>query len=218
MMAPTIAIDGPAGSGKSTVASSLAAALGLRHIDTGAMYRALTLKALNMGVPVQGKELLAQLAADTEITLEDGKVTLDGKDVTADIRSPEVDATVSAVASHAGVRKVMVTRQRELAKGGAVVEGRDIGTVVLPDADLKIFLTASTEERARRRHAEHVTRSGAQLDEVEKDIKERDALDTGREVSPLKPAEDAITIDSTGLPANEVVDAIMALLPSGQKQ
>ncbi len=212
-----IAIDGPAGSGKSTVASTLAAALELRHVDTGAMYRAFTLKVLHMGLPVEGKELLAQLAADTEITLEGGKVTLDGEDVTVAIRSPEVDATVSAVAAHAGVREVMVARQRELVRGGAVVEGRDIGTVVLPDADLKIFLTASTEERARRRHAENVHRFEDHLENIEKEMQERDALDSGREVSPLKPASDAITIDSTDLPVQEVIDAIIALLPLGER-
>lgn len=208
-----IAIDGPAGSGKSTVSRGLARRLALRHVDTGAMYRALTLKALRHSLPVDDEKAMASLVMDTEITLEDDRVLMDGEDVSAEIRSPEVDATVSVVSAHASVRTELVRQQRELAFNGVVMEGRDIGTVVLADADLKVFLTASPAERAIRRRddarAGHATRS---QEEVRLEIQARDRLDSEREVSPLTPAADAKVIDSTGLSAGEVVEMILELL------
>lgn len=207
-----IAIDGPAGSGKSTVASAVAERLGLPYLDTGAMYRTFTLKVLRLGIPVESEDLLAELAEETKIELSDGRVRLDGEDVTAEIRTPEVDASVSAVAAHAAVRKIMVRLQRGIAATGAVVEGRDIGTVVLPDARLKIFLVASPEERARRRHAELSGRQLVDVDQVKKEIIERDALDSNRKVSPLVPADDAVVIDSTGKRVDDIVEQIISLL------
>lgn len=212
-----IAIDGPAGSGKSTVSRGLARRLSLRHVDTGAMYRALTLKALRHSLPVDDEKAIAALAMDTEITLEDDRVLMDGEDVSAEIRSPEVDATVSVVSAHAPVRTELVRRQRELAIDGVVMEGRDIGTVVLADADLKVFLTASPAERAIRRRddarAQHATRS---QEEVRLEIEARDRLDSEREVSPLTPAEDAKVIDSTGLSPEQVVEMILEMLGESQ--
>lgn len=208
-----IAIDGPAGSGKSTVAAAVAAKLNLPHLDTGAMYRAFTLKALRSGIPVESEDLLSRLAEDTKIELMDGRVRLDGEDVTVEIRSPEVDASVSAVAAHAGVRRVMVDLQREIAALGGVVEGRDIGTVVLPEAHLKIFLTATVEERTRRRHAEISPGDEIAVEDVMREIIERDALDSGRQVSPLRPADDAVVIDSTGKSVEEVVQEIVSSVP-----
>ncbi len=207
-----IAIDGPAGSGKSTVAAAVAEKLGLPYLDTGAMYRTFTLKVLRSGIPLESEDLLAELAEETKIELSDGRVLLDGEDVTAEIRTPEVDASVSVVAAHAAVRKIMVRLQRRIAEAGAVVEGRDIGTVVLPDARLKIFLVASPEERARRRHAEMSGRELVDVDQVKKEIIERDALDSNRKVSPLVPADDAVVIDSTGRRVDDIVEQIISLL------
>jgi cytidylate kinase len=207
-----IAIDGPAGSGKSTVAAAVAEKLGLPYLDTGAMYRTFTLKVLRSGIPVESEDLLSELAEKTKIELSDGRVLLDGEDVTAEIRTPEVDASVSAIAAHAAVRSIMVRLQRAIAQTGAVVEGRDIGTVVLPDARLKVFLVATPEERARRRHAEISGRQLVDVEQVKREIIERDALDSNRKVSPLVPAKDAIVIDSTGRRVDEIVEQIISLL------
>lgn len=208
-----VAIDGPAGSGKSTVAKAVAKKLGLPHVDTGAVYRALTLKALNLGIAIDDADALGQLADETEIRLVDGKVFLDGQDVTSEIRTPHVTASVSELSSHPEVRTRMVVIQRACAGGdGVVMEGRDIGTVVLPKADLKIFLTADMNERAARRRAdleaEGVVRA---VEEVADEIQRRDKRDSERQASPLSVAHDAVSIDSTGKSVEGVVDEILEL-------
>lgn len=208
----TVAVDGPAGSGKSTVARAVAARLRLPHIDTGAMYRAVTLKALRAGVDAGDAAGLAGLLAVTDVDLDGGRVWLDGADVSAEIRGEAVTAQVSQVSAQPVVREWMLERQRRLvAERGGVMEGRDIGTVVLPEADCKVFLTASPEERARRRAAElGVSGTGASAEQVLAEIRERDGRDAGRAMSPLRVAEGATVIDSTGLSIDEVVDAIVA--------
>jgi cytidylate kinase len=209
----TIALDGPAGSGKSTVARAVAKRLSLPHIDTGAMYRAATLKALERGVGTDDGAGLRCLLDVTDIDLRDGKVFLDGRDVSADVRAAPVTALVSRVAAHAPVRQWMVDRQRQLVgERGGVVEGRDITTVVLPQADFKFFLTAAPRERARRRAAELAAEGvAASVDEVLTGIEARDRLDAGRAVSPLRVAEGATVIDSTGRSVDDVVDEIVAV-------
>ena len=209
----TIALDGPAGSGKSTVARAVAGRLALPHIDTGAMYRAVTLKALERGVGTRDGAGLQSLLDGTEIDLRDGKVFLDGRDVSAEVRGGPVTASVSQVAAHAPVRQWMVARQRRLVgERGGVVEGRDITTVVLPQADFKFFLTAAPQERARRRAAE-LAADGVPttFEEVLTGIGMRDLLDEGRDVSPLRVAEGATVIDSTGRSVEDVVDEIVAV-------
>jgi len=191
-----IAIDGPAGAGKSTVARRLAEALGFTYLDTGAMYRSVALAALRDGVDLDDGAALAELARDVVVEHSDA------------IRTPEVSAAASRVSVHPPVREAMVARQRELiAAGRYVAEGRDIGTVVSPDAPLKVFLTASDEERARRRAAE----SGEDEQEVLAAIAERDARDREREVGALRPAEDAVELDTTGLAVDEVVERLAEL-------
>ena len=209
----TIALDGPAGSGKSTVARAVAERLSLPHIDTGAMYRAATLKALERGVGTYDGAGLRSLLDVTDIDLRDGKVLLDGRDVSAEVRAGPVTASVSQVAAHAPVRQWMVDRQRRLAgERGGVVEGRDITTVVLPQADFKFFLTAAPRERARRRAAELAAEGvAASVDEVLTGIEVRDRLDAGRDESPLRVAEGATVIDSTGRSVDDVVDEIVAV-------
>ena len=209
----TVALDGPAGSGKSTVARAVAKRLSLPHIDTGAMYRAATLKALERGVGTHDGAGLRSLLDVTDIDLRDGKVFLDGRDVSAEVRAGPVTASVSQVAAHAPVRQWMVDRQRRLAcERGGVVEGRDITTVVLPQADFKFFLTAAPWERARRRAAELAAKGvAASVDEVLTAIEARDRLDAGRDVAPLRVAEGAMVIDSTGRSVDDVVDEIVAV-------
>lgn len=203
-----IAIDGPAGAGKSTVARLVAAATGLEYLDTGAMYRCVALAMLEARVDPHDTEALAALAGRLDVVLDGTTVLLDGRDVTEEIRSPEVNAVVSIVATNSGVRSVMRESQRSWARdsGGGVVEGRDIGTVVFPDADLKVFLTATEAERAARRAAE----AGEEASETARTISERDRLDSSRSDSPLRPAEGAIVVDSTGMTLPEVVDEIVA--------
>jgi cytidylate kinase len=205
-----IAIDGPAGSGKSTVARAVAERLNLDHLDTGSMYRSVTLAALRHGVDPEDGEEVARLARRLKIEVGE-QVTLDGEDVTDDIRGDEVTAAVSAVATHADVRRELVRRQREWAfqRAGGVVEGRDIGTVVFPDARLKIFLTADATERARRRSAET---EDADPSEVAADMERRDRHDESREDSPTAAAEDAHVIDTTGMSVNEAVEEVLSRL------
>ncbi|MEM8704943.1 MAG: (d)CMP kinase [Actinomycetota bacterium] len=209
-----IAIDGPAGSGKSTVARALAQHLGLKYLDTGAMYRAVAFAVLRAGGDPDDAEATAALArvVDLDITLD--RVMVDGVDATVEIRGPEVSRAVSSVAANPEVRKELVSRQREWAnkRGGGVLEGRDIGTVVFPDAELKVYLTADPEERARRR-AKEVT--DLDYEQVAADIARRDAADTSRDADPLVEAEDAAVVDTTGLNIDEVVEAITGLLQDG---
>jgi cytidylate kinase len=210
-----IAIDGPAGAGKSTVAKIIAERLGYIYIDTGAMYRALTLKALNQAYDLEDEKKLGTLAENTDIKLvkagEDNLVLLDGEDVTAEIRDNKVSNNVSVVAKVAKVREEMVKLQRQMAQsGGVVMDGRDIGTVVLPDADIKIFLTASVEERAQRRYDELIDKGeDVDLEQIKGEIIRRDDIDKNREVAPLTEAEDAIYVDTTKLDIGQVVEEIL---------
>jgi len=204
-----VAIDGPAGAGKSTIAKSVAVALGIPHLDTGAMYRSVTWAALRDGLDVNDDIHVAELARSFACSISPERVVIDGVDATAGIRSPEVTANVSAVAANPEVRTILRDRQRAwaIAAGGGVMEGRDIGTVVFPDAAVKVFLTASIEERARRRAVE----AGLDYDEVVSDMRRRDEADSTREHAPLVRAEDAIEVDTTDMSPTEAVDAIVAL-------
>ena len=207
-----IAIDGPAGAGKSTVGRALADRLGLDYLDTGAMYRAMTFAALRRGVAEGDLVEIAAMAPDVELVIGDGVVTVDGVDATAAIRGREVTEAVSQVAANPAVRAVLVEQQRAWVRehGGGVVEGRDIGSVVFPDADLKLYVTASPRVRAERR----VRETGGELDEVERAIIQRDRYDSSRDHSPLTETHDAITVDTTGMTIDEVVQRILDLLAS----
>lgn len=201
-----VAIDGPAGSGKSTVARGLAARLGFRYLDTGAMYRALTWLALERGVELEDERSLAELAHENPISFEGDRVWIGGDDVTEAIRGARIDRVVSTVARHPQVRAIMRDRQRELAEGGdAVIEGRDIGTVVCPDAEVKVFLVADSAERARRRLAER-PEIGAEA--LATDLRLRDERDAAQ----MQPAPDAETVDTTALSVEDVVDRIERLV------
>jgi CMP/dCMP kinase len=210
---PVIAIDGPSGSGKSTVARALAARLGLRYLDTGAMYRAVTAAALAADLDLSDPERVAaftsQLDLDVSTDPAPARVSVDGRDVTGAIRGPAVTAAVSAVSAVPAVRAVMVAHQRALiGPGGIVVEGRDIGTVVAPEADLKVFLTADPGERAARRALETAAAPGP----TEADLARRDGLDSSRAASPLTQAPDALVLDSTHIGAEAVVERILRAL------
>ena len=213
----SIAIDGPAAAGKSTVAKLVAEKLFFIYIDTGAMYRALTLKALTKDVNLENAMELYTLLTQTQIQLVPEKggqfVYLDGNDVTDKIRSQEVTNSVSIVSKHQSVREEMVSRQQRLAEGGGVVmDGRDIGTHVLPQAEVKVFLVASVEERAVRRHTENLEKGySSDLQQLKEEIEKRDKLDSEREVAPLKKAGDAKLIDTTALSIEQVVNRIVAL-------
>jgi len=214
-----IAIDGPAASGKSTTARLLAKRLGYLYLDTGAMYRALTWKALNNKIDINNKRSLSELAKRTKIHLEPEdkvgtKVYLDGKEITSFIRFLQVNKYVSLVSMVKGVREEMVRQQREIGKrGGIVAEGRDIGTVVFPKAEVKIFLTCSLKERAWRRWKEEKGRNPCPTKkEVEAELSLRDKLDKEREVSPLKKAEDAIVLDNTFLSIDETVEKVLKIV------
>jgi CMP/dCMP kinase len=209
-----IAIDGPSGAGKGTVSRALAQALGYRHIDTGAMYRAVGWKANHDGIPLNDEAAVARLARAADLIVEGGVVAIDGHDVTGAIRTPEVDKIASAVARLPQVRDVLVTRQREMgAHGGVVMEGRDIGSVVFPNADVKIYLDASAEERARRR-AHDTAHAGSQAGQaaVAEAIQARDLSDKTRAASPLALAPGAEHIDTTDMPIDAVVNRVMALV------
>jgi cytidylate kinase len=203
-----IAIDGPAGAGKSSVARGVAAALGLTYLDSGAMYRCVALAALRRGAGLDDGEALGELARGLEIGFEGERVLLDSGDVSAAIRAPDVTAAASHVSVHAPVREAMVARQRALiAAGRYVAEGRDIGTVVSPDSPLKVFLTATDEERARRRAAQ----TGEDYEAVLAAQRDRDARDTEREHGALRAADDAVEVDTTGSTLDEVIARVVAL-------
>ena len=211
-----IAIDGPAGAGKSTVAKLVAEQLHLFYVDTGAMYRAIAYKALKCKIDLADELNVSQIAKNAEVVLdhsEAGTVWCDGENVTQVIRNPEISRAVSIVAAYAEVRERLVGLQRrEAERGGVVMDGRDIGTHVLPEASLKIFLTATLQERSKRRWRELVKAGkNAILEEVAKDIQERDRQDTQRAVSPLESAQDAVILDTTGLSVEEIVGKIIAL-------
>jgi cytidylate kinase len=217
----SIALDGPAGSGKSTIAKRVAHRLGYIYIDTGAMYRAITFKAFQAGMDLQDPGALASLAEQTRIVLEyepipEGSklhVLVDGQDVTEEIRTLNITNHVSIVAAVAGVRTALVKIQQEMGrKGGVVMDGRDIGTVVLPEAELKIYLTASVAERARRRWLELKEKGVVvELEELTRQIERRDYIDSNREADPLRKAEDAILLDTTDLTINDVVDRVSGM-------
>jgi cytidylate kinase len=211
-----IAIDGPAGSGKSTVAQRLASRLGLDYLDTGAMYRGVTFAALRRGIDPADADDVAAMARTVELEVGD-VVTVDGVDATIEIRGPEVTRAVSIVAANPAVRAELVERQRYWAKerGGGVMEGRDIGTVVFPDAELKVYLTASPEVRAARRSKE-VTDLDYQV--VAADLARRDALDQGREASPLSQAGDAYLLDTSDLTIDEIVETLVERLKNGPER
>jgi 3-phosphoshikimate 1-carboxyvinyltransferase len=206
--ARVVAIDGPSGSGKSTIAGGVACALGLSVLDTGAMYRAVALTALEHGVALDDEPACAALAREHDIAVEAGVTTVDGRDVSDAIRGPEATAAVSIVAAQPAVRKVLVAQQRAWVErhGGGVVEGRDIGTVVFPAAPLKVYLTASDEERARRRQKDEVAKARAvEVEAVRDALSRRDALDSNRAVSPLRVADDAVSVDTTGRTIDDIV-------------
>jgi cytidylate kinase len=209
-----IAIDGPSGAGKGTVARVIAAELGYRHVDSGAMYRAVGWRALRDGVSLDDEEAVTQLAERSRIDVTSTRVTIDDEDVTRAIRTPEIDRAAGAVARLPRVRAILVARQRAMGRdSGIVMEGRDIGTVVFPDADVKIYLDASAEERARRRaHDPAHTGVPAAVADVATLLTERDRLDRTRATSPLYAAPDAAVVDTTGKSVTEVVEEVMAVI------
>jgi CMP/dCMP kinase len=217
-----IAIDGPAASGKSTLGAELARRLGYLYVDTGAMYRAATLAVLQRSIRVEDEKAVTSLVSEIEIDVcppskDDGRqndILIDGVDATWEIRSPEVDGNVSQVSIYPGVREILTQRQREIGmRGKVVMVGRDIGTVVLPDADLKIYLDASTEARARRRHLENEERGDSMsYEDILQGVKRRDHIDSTRELAPLCIAEDAIVVDSTKLNISQVFDRVFTLV------
>ncbi|WLR46732.1 (d)CMP kinase [Halobacillus litoralis] len=214
----TIAIDGPAAAGKSTVAKKVAEKLSFIYVDTGAMYRALTWKALKSGVSLEDESGLALLLSQSDLNLIQGdagqRVILDQRDVSEEIRTAEVTNQVSIVAKHKDVREEMVQRQQELVKDkGVVMDGRDIGTHVLPDAEVKIFMIASVEERAERRHKENLEKGfPSDLKQLKEEIRKRDEIDSNREIAPLVKAEDAIEIDTTSMNIDQVVEEILNIV------
>jgi cytidylate kinase len=208
-----IAIDGPSGAGKGTLARRLAEALGYRHIDTGAMYRAVAWQAHQRGLALDDEAAVAALAEQADLRQDDGLISIDGTDVTRAIRTPEMDHSAARVARLPAVRAVLVARQRALGDGGGVVmEGRDIGTVVFPNADVKFYLDASAEERARRRAHDESHSSGQQgsVDRLRTDMAARDQSDTTRKVAPLQMATDAIYVDTTELDAEQVLQEVLS--------
>lgn len=222
MLPSTIAIDGPAASGKSTLGELLADRLGYIYFDTGIMYRAVTWEALRRGIPIASEAEVTVLAEQMRIdlvspTVQDGRqftVTVDGRDVTWEIRRPDVDANVSPVSAYPGVRAAMTPQQRRIAERGCVImAGRDIGTVVLPDAHLKIYLDASVEERVRRRRLERQTQGrDISFQEMKVEIERRDKIDSSRAVAPLAKADDAIYLDNTGLSIEQTVDKAVEII------
>lgn len=214
-----VAIDGPAGAGKSSVARAVARALDVAHLDTGAMYRAVTLAALAGALDIQDRRALDDFVASMNISLDDNSVTVDGDDITSKLRTPVVTEAVAGVATEPRVRAALVPLQRRLAQeGDIVVEGRDIGTVVFPGAEVKVYLTASPTERARRRaHQLGIPQTPDTLAELEADIRSRDETDATRDISPLQQATGAQRIDSTGMSLSEVVDAVVDLVRAARE-
>lgn len=211
-----VAIDGPAGAGKSTIAKALAAKLGVRYLDTGAMYRAVTFAAMSSGIDLTDQNLVAELTRDSKMLLTDESVVINGVDATAAIRSSEVTAAVSTVAANSQVRTELRERQRQWIAGqnGGVVEGRDIGSVVFPDATLKVYLTASPIVRARRR----VAQSGGNVDEIATSIASRDLQDSSRSDSPLTQTDDAVIIDTSDRSIDEVVAHLVDLIQKSTRK
>jgi len=210
-----IAIDGPSGAGKGTLARAVADALKYRHVDTGAMYRAVAWKALQEGLSFEDEASVVRLAERTTLDQRDGRIAIDGRDVTREIRTPEIDKAATAVARLPGVRRVLVARQRALGeRGGVVMEGRDIGTVVFPDADVKVYLDASAEERARRRANDPAHTGGQQgsLAGVQSELQARDQSDSTRAVAPLMIAPDAIYVDTTEMAIAQVVEKVIGIV------
>jgi cytidylate kinase len=210
---PVIAIDGPAASGKGTIAAGVARALGFRYLDSGALYRLVALKALRAGVALDDEWALAQVAAGLDVAFDAGGVRLDGADATESIRSEIVSAGASRVAAHPAVRAALLSRQRAFRQPpGLVAEGRDMGTVVFPDALAKVFVTATPEERARRRYKQLIAKGiSITMDSLLRDIRERDERDASRAAAPLRPASDAVTLDTTDLTIDAALGAVLDL-------
>ena len=211
-----VAIDGPAASGKGTIAAGVARELGLRYLDSGSLYRLVALKALRAGIPFDDAAALSAAAAGLDVAFDGGGVTLDGKDATEGIRSEAVSAGASQVAVHPGVRQALLARQQGFRQPpGLVADGRDMGTVVFPDAFLKVFVTASAEERAQRRYKQLIAKGiSVTLDSLLRDIRERDARDSARATAPLKPAADAVILDTTDLTIDAAIGAVLDLYRS----
>ena len=209
---PVIAIDGPTASGKGTVAAGVAAALDFHYLDSGSLYRVVALAALRTGTNPDNPQQLAELARAIRPAFVEGKIIQSGEDITAAIRSEEVSRTASRCAIHPAVREALLDRQRAFRKApGLVADGRDMGTVVFPDASLKVYLTASAEERAERRYKQLIEKGiPASIDSLLRDLKERDARDSGRADAPLTVAPDALVIDTTGMTIGEAIEAVVA--------
>ena len=208
-----IAIDGPAASGKGTIAAGVARELGFRYLDSGSLYRLVALKALRAGIPVTDEAALAVAASDLDFAFDNGGVQLGGEDATEGIRSEAVSAAASQVAVHPAVRRALLSRQRAFRQApGLVADGRDMGTVVFPDAAIKVFVTASAEERAKRRYKQLIAKGiSITMDALLRDIRERDARDAGRVAAPLRPADDAVILDTTDLTIDAAIGAVLDL-------
>ncbi len=219
---PVIAVDGPAASGKGTVAAAVARALGFHLLDSGSLYRLVALEALEAGIPVDAEAALADVAAGLDAIFRDGRLLLDGRDATEAIRSEAVSAAASHVAVHPAVRGALLVRQRAFRRPpGLVADGRDMGTIVFPEAVLKVFVTASAEERARRRHKQLIEKGiSVTLESLLRDIRERDARDASRAAAPLRPAADAVILDTTNMTIDAAIGFVLeqykALAPSAR--
>lgn len=210
---PVIAIDGPAASGKGTIAAGVARELGLRYLDSGSLYRLVALKALRAGIPFGAEAELARAAAALDVAFDGGGVRLDGAEATEGIRSEAVSAAASLVAVHTAVRGALLARQRSFRQPpGLVADGRDMGTVVFPDALVKVFVTATAEERARRRYKQLIAKGNSvTMESLLRDIRERDARDSARATAPLRPAADAVILDTTDLTIDAAIGAVLDL-------